>query len=173
MKEKLHFLSFNALCIFIVCYQFQHLLIIIIIQLLLIQLLNTFFARPVMQDMVKSPEQIQEQLKGISAPCQVLWGKQDKVRASNSFTSVHTHTHNCVITLFWLPVFATPPKTKKVCDVSGARVFKAVKKDAKVFVISNCGHALSVDQPIKCTRLIVSFVSQFHPSQSIHTLSHH
>ena len=53
-----------------------------------------------------------------------------------------------------------PPPLKKVCDVSGAKVFKSIKKDARVFVIDHCGHAISVEQPKRCALLIENLISQ-------------
>ena len=72
------------------------------------------------------------------------------------------HRHFEYITLFFTVHIVPPPLLKKVCDVSGAKVFKSMKKDAKVFIIDNCGHAISVEQPKRCALLIEELVSQDH-----------
>ena len=66
---------------------------------------------------------------------------------------------------------SSSPPFKKVCDVSGAKVFKSIKKDARVFVIDHCGHALSVEQPKRCALLIENLISQGRWSQSAYISS--
>ena len=68
----------------------------------------------------------------------------------------HKFTHSLNHSLTHSPT----PSSPQICDVSGAKIMKKLVKTAQVFVINNCGHALSVEKPGKCAQLIERFITQ-------------
>ena len=132
----------------------------------------------VLRDMVASqekPETIEARAAALPMPCCVIWGKNDKVLNSVLDLSVLTFIHCvCVYMLIVLgfilllsflfllsslslSLSLSPPQ---VCDVSGARLMKKMVKNCRVFIINNCGHALSIEKPLKCAKLLERFVQE-------------
>ena len=47
----------------------------------------------------------------------------------------------------------------QICHVSGAKIAKRMSPNSKVYILNNCGHAISVEKPVKTAKLITEFVS--------------
>lgn len=86
----------------------------------------------VMRDMASTTLAMQERLESISAPLQVLWGKNDQI-----------------------------------CHVSGAEVIRRIRSDARVVVIDQCGHVVTVDRPNIAGRLVTEFVQKIEQTTNV------
>ena len=78
-------------------------------------------------------------MTGVSLPSMVIWGKDDKVYNS----------HKLLILPF-----------SQICHISGAKMVKKQSPRTKVYVLNNCGHAVSVEKPGKCVRFITRFITE-------------
>ena len=78
--------------------------------------------------------------------------------------------------LWWLKaVFSV--LTVQVCDVSGASILHSLVRGSRVQVLERCGHAISLERPRKCARLLTDFISHtaaatIRPTAPLHTPPH-
>lgn len=94
----------------------------------------------------KSRYALQEHLHLITAPLQVIWGKQDQVILVSVFAFV-------LLTRVWLCLVFV-----QVVDVSGAMVIKEVLPKCKVDLLENCGHSVVMERPRRTAKLMLEFI---------------
>lgn len=94
----------------------------------------------------KSRYALEEHLHLITAPLQVIWGKQDQVTLASVFGFV-------LLTRVWLCLVFV-----QVVDVSGAMVIKEVLPECKVDLLENCGHSVVMERPRRTAKLILEFI---------------
>lgn len=94
----------------------------------------------------KSRYALQEHLHLITAPLQVIWGKQDQVILASVFGFL-------LPTRVWLSLVFV-----QVVDVSGATVIKEVLPECKVDILENCGHSVVMERPRRTAKLILEFI---------------
>ena len=57
--------------------------------------------------------------------------------------------------------FLSPsPLPVQICHPSGAAIVGELIKNSLVVVVDNCGHAMPVDRPRKCAKLVYQFINK-------------
>lgn len=85
----------------------------------------------------------------ITAPVQVIWGKEDQV----------TINHKAAVWMVQISISSSACLHSQVLHVSGTAVLQAGLKDSKVELLDNCGHAIALELPRRAADIIVDFLS--------------
>lgn len=85
----------------------------------------------------------------ITAPVQVIWGKEDQV----------TINHKAAVWMVQISISSSACLLYQVLHVSGTAVLQAGLKNSKVEVLDNCGHAIALELPRRAADIIVDFLS--------------
>ena len=91
---------------------------------------------------------------------------------THTHTNSHTHTHTTVFTnlalSLSLSLSLSPSLSPQICDPSGATILHSLVPTSQVHILERCGHAISLERPRKCARLLAGFISHHHGSDSCH-----
>lgn len=109
---------------------------------------------------------LQEHLHLITAPVQVIWGKQDQVVWPLTATFLDCRFSDnpkpaCQTPFLPIKTLVSYRQTllfAQVVDVSGASVIADALPGCKVDLLENCGHSVAMEKPCRTARLILEFI---------------